>query len=202
MVPCLLCGQIHELKIHSYPKRKVRLPGTCVNVTILIVLIMCATAKKRRTQYTKRILPPFLVPFCVIRRDLVLDYLRGHPGGAVGYQMAIRMLGALDRRTTRRHLAEGMELIRRAIVELAGLLAVKAFFGTMPQRKLTDGDFEYLAAASEELNRAGRRASGATARSIPELVCVHIAGVFRRHRGPPAISMTSVLRALVFHDTG
>jgi len=177
------------------------MPETCVNVAIVIIVIICPNAKKQGKQYTKRILPPFLVPFCVIRRDLVLDYLKGHPAEAVRYLRAITKIGALDKRTIRRHLAEGMELIRDATVEIAGLLAEKAFFGTMPRRTLVQNDVGYLAAATEEVNRAGRRARGGEARSIPALMFVHISGVFHRHHGPPAVSMTSVLRALVFHDT-
>ena len=57
VVPCLLCGQLHELKILSYPARKVRQPDTCANATIIIVVVVCATAKERGTQYSKRILP-------------------------------------------------------------------------------------------------------------------------------------------------
>jgi hypothetical protein len=173
-VPCLLCGRIHALKIHSYPQRKVRMPETCLNVAMVIL---------------------------VIRRDRVLDYLAHHPRGTVSYRKAITMLGALDQRTIRRHLAEGMQRIREATGVIAGLLAEKAFFATMPPRRLAHSEAEYLEAVSQELNRAGGRARGGGARKMPAILFVHLAGVFGRHRGVPAVSMTCVLRALVFHDT-
>jgi Arc/MetJ family transcription regulator len=189
---------VHELKIHSYPPRKVRVPETCANATIFIVVIVCATAKKRGEQYSKRILPPFVAPYCVIRRDGVLDYLKRNPAGTMHYRMALSMLGALDKRTIRRHLDEGLTLIGRAAMQIAELLSQRAFFGTMPQRALGESEVTYLEAASEELSRAARRAAGARGRSIPCLVLVHIAGVSARHRGPPKVSTTSVLRAVVF----
>lgn len=200
-VPCLLCGQVHELKIHSYPRRKVRVPETCANATIIIVVIVCATAKEQGEQYSKRILPPFVAPYCVIRRDAVMDYLRRHPTGTMHYRMALSMLGALDKRTIRRHLAEALAFIGTATMQIADLLAQMAFFGTMPPRGLGESQVAYLEAASEELGRAARRACGARARRIPSLVFVHIAAVVKGHRGGLEVSTTCVLRALVFGDT-
>ena len=201
MVPCLLCGRVHELKIHSYPRRKVRVAETCANATIIIVVIVCATAKERGAQHYKRILPPFLTPYCVIRRDAVLDYLKVYPSGVMHYRVALLMLGALDKRTIRRHLAEALTLIAIAVTQIASLLAQMPFLATMPSRGATEPEPVYLQAVSSELNRGVRRASGGRARSLPALVFVHVAGVARRHRGALAASMTSVLRALAFADT-
>ena len=200
MVACPLCGRVHELKIHSYPRRKVRQPDTCANATIIIVVIVCATAKERGEQYSKRILPPFVVPYCVIRRDAVLDYLKRHPTATMHYRLALSMLGALDKRTIRRHLGEALALIGRASMQIAGLLAQTALVATMPPRGLGESEVAYLEAVTEELNRASRRAAGARGRKVPALVFVHIAAVAKRH-GAGLDSTTSVLRALVFADT-
>ena len=201
VVPCLLCGRVHELKIHSYPQRKVRVPETCANATLVIVVIVCATAKARGLQRYKRILPSFVTPYCVIRRDAVLDYLKVYPSGVMHYRAALSMLGALDKRTIRRHLAEALTLIGIAVTQIASLLAQAALLATMPSRAATEPGPVYLQRVSAELNRAARRACGAQARSIPPLAFVHVAGVGKRHRGGLAVSMTSVLRALVFSDT-
>lgn len=165
-------------------------------------MILCAAAKAEGKQYTKRLLPPFVVPFCLIRRDAVLEYLKVHPAGAVHYRHAVEILGALDKRTIRRHLLEARQLIGGAIRETAVLLAENPFWATLPQRTLVQTDLEYLEATSAELNRGARRARGGAARSLPALVFVHIAGVVLRHRGALMVSTTFVLRALVFHDTG
>lgn len=201
MVPCLLCGQVHELTIHSYPERKVRVADTCCNATIIIVVIACATARERGAQHYKRILPPFVTPYCVIRRDAVLDYLKVHPSGTMHYRVALSMLGALDERTIGRHLTEALATVGSAIMEIARLLAHTAFLATMPPRGAMETELAYLEAVSSEVNRAARRACGGTARSIPAVVFVHVAGVASRHRGELAVSTTSVLRALVFADT-
>jgi len=201
VVPCLLCGRVHELKIHSYPRRKVRVAETCANAAIIIVVIVCATAKEQGAQHYKRILPPFVTPYCVIRRDAVLDYLKVYPSGVMHYRVALLMLGALDKRTIRRHLGEALTLIAIAVTQIASLLAQMAFLATMPSRGATEPEPVYLQAVSSELNRGARRASGGRARSLPAVVFVHIAGVARRHRGALAASMTSVLRALAFADT-
>ena len=201
MVPCLLCGRVHELKVHCCPQRKVRVADTCANATIIIVVIVCATAKARGLQHYKRILPPFVTPYCVIRRDAVLDYLKVHPSGVMHYRVALSMLGALDKRTIGRHLAEALTLIEIAVTRIATLLAQTAFLATMPTRAATEPGPVYLQRVCTELNRGARRACGAQARSFPPLVFVYVAGVARRHRGRVAVSMTSVFRALVFADT-
>lgn len=201
-MPCLLCGRVHLLKVHSYPQRKVRLSETCTNVAIRIVVILCEEAKRQGRQYTKRILPPFVVPFCVVRRDAVLDYLGRHPDGTLHHRHALEALGAMDRRTIRRHLEEARTLLGEALREAAVLVAEHAFWATLPPHSMSQSDLEYLKAMSAELTRAARRARGGAARSVPALVVVHLAGVVLRHRGPLAVSMTSVLRSLVFHDTG
>lgn len=202
-VPCLLCGQVHPLKVHAYVERKVRLPQTCTNTPILVIVIVCAAAKAQGRQYTKRMLPPFLVPFCVIRRDGVLDYLGRHPDRRLHYRHAmVESLGALDRRTIRRHLEEARQLIGEALQEAATLLAECVFWATLPPRPMAQPDLEYLKAMSAELSQAARRACGGAARSIPALVLVHLRGVVLRHRGKLVVSTTCVLRALVFHDTG
>jgi hypothetical protein len=193
---------VHPLKVHSYVNRRVRFSETCTNATILIIVIVCVAAKAQGRQYTKRMLPPFLVPFCVIRRDGVLDYLGRHPDGRLDYRHAQEHLGALDRRTIRRHLEEARQLIGEALQEAATLLAEYVFWATLPPRPMAQTDLEHLKAMSAELSRAACRACGGAARSIPALILVHLRGVVLRHHGAPAVSMTSVLRALVFHDTG
>jgi hypothetical protein len=137
----------------------------------------------------------------VIRRDAVLDYLKVHPSGTMHYRVALSMLGALDKCTICRHLGEALTLIAIAVTQIASLLAQMAFLATMPPRGAMETELAYLEAVSSELNRAARRACGGTARSIPALMFVHVAGVARAHRGHLAASMTSVLRALVFADT-
>ena len=172
----------------------------CINDVVTVVVIFCLAAKKLKKQHFKRILPPFITPHCVIRRDLVLDCLRLHPDGFVDKQQGMEELGALDNRTVRRHLEDSQQLISDAGMTAAGLLAANPQFAVIPERGLTEGHLSYLEAMAEELTHAAQRAKGAAAFSIPALLIVHIQGVWKRHRGA-MISMTFALAAIVFHDT-
>ena len=67
------------------------------NHRILILSLMCAEARRQGTQYTKRMLPWFVIPECNIRLDLVLNLLKlveRHPRGrralAVAYMSTAR----------------------------------------------------------------------------------------------------------------
>ena len=54
------------------------------NHQLLIVSLICQEAKQQHKQYTKRILPWFVVPECNIRLDLVLNLMKReerHPSG-------------------------------------------------------------------------------------------------------------------------
>ena len=109
-------------------------------------------------------------------------------------------LGALDRRTVRRHLGEAQQLIHGACMTAAGLLAANPQFAALPEHGLTEGPLSYLEAMAEELTHASQRAKGAAAFNIPALLILHIQGVWKRHRGT-ILSMTFVIGAIVFHDT-
>ena len=199
-MPCLLCGEIHELEIHSYPERKIRLPVECRKEVVIIIVILCLKAKSLKKQYTKRILLPFIIPYCVIRRDLVLDCIRKHQDGVMNRQQGMEEMGALDKRTVRRHLGEAKQLTGDAGMTAAGLLASKPSFAAIPERGLTEGPLSYLEAMGKELTRAAQRAKGAAAFTIPALLLLHIQGVWKRHRGT-ILSMAFVIGAIVFHDT-
>lgn len=178
------------------------MPETCRNQTILIVVVLCQRAKALGKQYCKRTLPPFVTPYCVIRRDLVLDYLKRHPSGAVCYLDGLWRLGALDRRTIRRHVADGVALIRRALIEIVEVLAQAALVATIPKRRVRDTELDYLQRASGEFTSACHRVHGAGVPNLPPLYFVSLCGVWSRWRTPPEVSTTFVLRWIIFHDTG
>ena len=197
----MLCGEIHPLAIHCYPQRKVRLPETGENGTIVIVVVFCARAKERNKQHYKRMLPAFVTPYCVIRRDRVMDCLQKYPQGDPPYVEALFLLGARDNRTIRRHLHEALSLMEAAVVTIAVVLAVAAFVGALVDRKRDQTALAYFQLAVGELNVARAKVCGARAEPLAPLVLVHWAGVYFRARSKPEISMTSVLQLLAFRDT-
>ena len=70
---------------------------------IKIVVIRCPTARDEGLkQYTKRMLPDFLIPYARMRLDLVVDAVKERESGA-GLEHCSRIIGCLDLVTARRH---------------------------------------------------------------------------------------------------
>jgi len=93
--------------IHSYPKRMIRSAETISNDSIHIFVVICYAAKKAGTQYTKRILPELLSPFCVIRQDMVLEFYKGIENKKITSEIlenASIKLGCIDLRTADKHI--------------------------------------------------------------------------------------------------
>ena len=168
---------------------------------IRIVSIICRAAKEAGRQYSKRILPPFVIPYCQIVRVGVLEYLRRYPDGSLVYAIGLELLGAWDRRTVRRHVAQALRLIGAACLGLAQLLSGLAAYASLPEPRLGQSAAEDLEDLAREADRVGRRAGGASAAQIPAVVYVHLVDVFERSRRPLSISLTYALRVLVVPDT-
>jgi hypothetical protein len=103
-----LCGAIHPVKFISYPVRNVRSPDDGKDHTITILCLFCFTAKQQGKQYTKRILPEFLRPYCRIRLDLSISFYAENysASGNYNYEKACTFLGCIDKRTARRHIGD------------------------------------------------------------------------------------------------
>ena len=69
---CLLCARVHPMYIHDYVRRLVRNGATCQNDEIVVCVIICHIAKRNGKQYTKRLLPPFVISECNISRENVI----------------------------------------------------------------------------------------------------------------------------------
>ena len=72
----MLCGEIHAVRIHAVLMRKIR-NRDFENVEIGVFSIVCGRAKEQGKQYTKRILPPFVIPECNITLENVLEQIVG-----------------------------------------------------------------------------------------------------------------------------
>ena len=69
----------------------------------MIVSLICHEAKQQHKQYTKRILPWFVIPECNIRLDLVLNLMkleeRDRKGATLAYEQADAVIGSACERT-------------------------------------------------------------------------------------------------------
>lgn len=200
-IPCLLCGEIHELRIHALLWRKIRSPEEVSNTDIIIIAIICPSAKKQGKQYTKRLLPPFVIPYCVINREAVLAYLRQFPDGIIRVATASKMMGTVDIRTVRRHLLETKNLIEDAALRLSEFLSAIAGYGELPDHRLGQSAVESLDKAAKEMDRAAARVQGGSAPTIPPMVYVHAVGVYARGGERLSSPLSLVLRVVVFHDS-
>ena len=133
-VPCPLCGEVHEVRIHAWLGRKIRKNDTWENEEITIVAIICPIARKYGDQYTKRILPAFVTPECNIMLSNVMRYVAGYPGERINYAKAQMMLGAKDRRTIRKHILQGRKLIEETNLELTQVLSGLPGLAVCPSR--------------------------------------------------------------------
>jgi hypothetical protein len=193
---------VHGLRIHAVLWRKVRSPEEGENIDVTIISIVCVTAKEGGKQYTKRILPPFLIPYCQITREGVLEYLRQVPDGRVIYRVGLALMGARDIRTIRRHISMAMATIGKAVVELAGLLSEVGAHAALPEPRQEQSPPECLEELSQRLERT-RRTGGCESAStrVPPMVYLHLLSVVERSRRPLATPLSSVLKRPLFHDT-
>lgn len=127
-----MCGELHPLRIHGYPLRRVRNRDRQENDSIRVVVIRCEHSRAAGTRYTMRLLPEFLVPGCVIRLDDLEEAYEAKRVGATTERLCA-ILGCLDDRTVRRHLQRYGEALAAVALKLAERRAMSPELGELPQ---------------------------------------------------------------------
>ena len=131
-IPCSLCGSVHLGQIHGYVERKYRDREHQENLTIIVPVIICPVARARGTQYTKRLLPEFLIPHSVIRLDYLLEAVDLQ--GAKRTEAAVcDLLGCLDPRTARHQIRRLTTAIEAVSLDLARRRAAMPELGELPE---------------------------------------------------------------------
>lgn len=85
---------------------------------IKIPVCCCTQAKALGRQYTKRLLPDFLIPFARMRLDAVVEASRRKESGRTREECC-RILGCIDLRTARMHMRRLEEAAKTAALTLA-----------------------------------------------------------------------------------
>ena len=197
--PCLLCGSRHRAYLHAWCERLVRCADGR-NHEIIIVSIICQEAKRQHKQYTKRLLPWFVIPECNIRLDLVLNLLKleeRHPtaGAALAYAHADAVIGSASEHTIARHLRWARRLAAATVLEASELLAELAPFATLPGVRVAGGGLAELRRYLAALTAARRSAHGSigAGAALSVIGCIHLRYVVQRARHPVALPLNQVL---------
>lgn len=99
---------------------------------IRIVAIYCSQAHAAGMPYTKRLLPDFLIPRCVIRLDHLVEAAEEVLPGA-DVEKTCRILGCIDARTAGSHLKRFEQAVAAVAVQLAERRAMAPELGELPQ---------------------------------------------------------------------
>ena len=148
---------VHPGRIHGYVERKFRDRDLGENVTIIIPVILCPIARAEKTQYTKRLLPEFLIPHSVIRLDYLLE-AADLPKAQRSEAAVCDLIGCLDPRTARHQMRRLAMAIDAVSLDLTGRRAATPELGELPQISPGTPAEQRLAILFDLLIRAGQRA--------------------------------------------
>ena len=117
--------------MHGYPQRCYRERESGENLRIRVIAIYCSQAHAAGMPYTKRLLPDFLIPRCVIRLDHLAQAAEEvHPG--TGVEKTCRILGCIDARTAHTHLRRFEQAVAAVALQLAERRAMAPQLGELP----------------------------------------------------------------------
>ena len=196
----MLCGTAHRVQIHGYCERLVRCADGG-NHRLRIAVIICERAREAGTQYTKRILPRFVIPECNIRLDLVLQLREQHPTARSARDHGYAVIGSACERTIARHLQRVEDNIAAMLLEVNEWVAELAPFTALPQVRVGEDALAQLRCSVAALEAARRVALGAIGVAFTVPGCVHLRSVVERARSPLAIPSNRVLREGCWFDT-
>jgi hypothetical protein len=180
--PCLLCGRIHRLYIHYYVGRLIRNADTEKNEEIVICVIICHSAKRAGTQYTKRILPPFVSPECNITLENAFRMFEVMPDGQIYYSIAATLLGTVCKKTIQRHFGMVCAYTEVAVSLLAEYLALDAPFINLPEQPPSNKLFALLLLLMQVVCELQIQRSGRYCDPPPALLYLHPVYVFKKSR--------------------
>ena len=195
---CQLCFRVHRLYIHDYVGRLIRNRLTHENEEIVICVIICHRARREGRQYTKRMLPPFVIPECNITLENVLRMHADMPDKPIDYDLASGLLGTIFEATIRRHYQMITAYMEMSISLLAGYLAQIAAFQSLPGEPPYEDHYRLFVQLSQAVLDSEVKRSGRYPDPPPAALYVHPVYVFHKARasGIPEkpFNLVSVIR--------
>jgi hypothetical protein len=201
-IACILCMHIHPVRIHQFHERLIRSEVTETNIKIMIFSIYCPYAHAEGRQYTKRILPYFVIPECnICLVNVIRFYKHSRFSGKPNYDLAAGILGTVDERTIKRHFFMLRSYLEIATAELVGFLVSIPNLVTLPDVKshiYSDMDLfmKYITLLNTALEKAGENVECKPVRILHR--------VYTRQKYRllcPYLPMNLVLCSFFFNDT-
>ena len=148
-----------------------------------MVSIFCVGAKAAGNPYTKRLLPDFLIPRCLIRLDYLVESARDDRC-AGDVEARCRILGCVDARTADKHRRRFRTALETVVVELAQRRAMRPELGELPDADPETPLFAQLNALWMSEGEAALRAgAGKVALSLRQILQ---AGLRKQPRKEPS----------------
>lgn len=167
--PCFLCGEIHEFHIHGQVTRLIRDNQTYANTAITIYICYCPDNKNTGKQYTKRILPPFVIPECNITLENCLNMASHAAKRTLDIDKACELLGTFCERTVRRHFNQLNDVFRQTISWITTWLVEYPLVAFMPSKRPGKTLYEDLLEVYQALLSARGKLQGMV-HNPPELI--------------------------------
>ena len=194
--------QIHEIRIHQYHSRLVRSEITETNIEIIIFSIYCPNAKAEGRQYTKRILPYFVIPECnICLLNAIQFYQISHGVGKIAYEQSAGILGTVNLKTIKRHYDMAANYLLEAIMDLVQFLTTIPNLVTLEDPRPSDESHlvlldEYTRLINQAAERTGKRTNANPVR------ITHRTYILQKARNPGLyIPMNLVVAYVFFNDT-
>ena len=152
-------------------------------------------------QYTKRILPPFVIPECNISFARVLAYITKYPDGTVNYDDAAHLLGTYDIRTINKHIQRAWKIIRKTISKLLPFILTFPGFMNLPAKKPKENLLDYLEKLVNEIHNGHIRMGLIPVFKSNKKIYIHTLYWFEKSRIPLRCTLNRVFPGLHYYDT-
>lgn len=199
--PCPLCGTVHDFHNHGQISRLIRDNTSYENVCISIFVLFCPISKYAKRQYTKRMMPSFVIPECNITLENSMQLAEQFPQKPIDYDKACQILGTYCEATVKRHYQLIMEVLQEAVTFLMIWLAAHPLVSVLPTTTPGTSIFRFFFNTYEALLTSLEKLSGQTDRIPPVIFIPAYVLLLNKARG--SLSIPSDLNYLIhfFFDT-
>jgi hypothetical protein len=199
--PCFLCGKIHDFHIHGKVIRLIRDNRTYLNIPLCIFVAYCPESKKQGKQYTKRILPPFIIPECNITLENCLKMAEQSRSGPLNIDQACELLGTVCERTVRKHYRQLEQVLKLTISWAMAWLAEFPLVASLPSTRPGKTLYENLQDMYRALLCAKQKTTGIHTTTPAVIRLPAYVLILTKVRNPGSVPLNLVCLINVLFDT-